>query len=525
MNFSLGLKFPLQPTVPDVLAHDGKTVIAGFSLHRRSVPFENYSRNYQAGLRAVSRHTYYDQAKETMTSIRKMFERIAKKGKPLPVLSTSLLAAADEFAHYLGIVDDSPAGSPGQSRLHCFRRESEDPTLEIVFQMLEQHRSDKRGWILYLNKKAEFFKRLRWRGNRLEEFCVRVPALRVYSTSKGGRDSPIGIPSVKFAEPKYVLALILIDLEIGRLIDTLRSVRFHKDGYRFDSNWGNGIIQYIARGRGESSLFENTLFLLFGDHGLVNTKHMMSSTPNPRRHPISLGLDFIEVLNRRLGLGTAEAGIGVSGPVSPEMKLGIDNHHLPVQVAFPYRENSWQDDGVKKLTTEALIWSNAFFDELQETARVELRKKYWWLFFLRRFVFDAKFSRETEKYRSVVVDQLARLYLKAIPRYVTAERRAVCEFFDRNVRLVYGGGARNNADLFLPSTAALGRENGSSESWRKRPSFDQILEYRGGGNRGKGKPTLIEALKNIPGVGLIFVRKNNDEIPTGKILPEEVGFW
>ncbi|MDA2931063.1 hypothetical protein MYX84_14140, partial [Acidobacteria bacterium AH-259-O06] len=165
-------------------------------------------------------------------------------------------------------------------------------------------------------------------------------------------------------------------------------------------------------------------------------------------------------------------------------------------------------------------WSNAFFDELKEALRAELSQKYWWLFFMKRFVFDPRFDRATEKYRPMVVDQLARLYLRAIPRYRAAEGRAVQQFFDQHVRLVYGGGARNNAELFLPSLQSV--EGKLTSTWTRRPSFRQIMQYQGGENKGKNQPTLIEALKGIPGVSLIFVRKNNDEISAQMDLPDKM---
>ena len=451
-----------------------------------------------------------------MSSLGQMFERLATNGEELPVVSTSLLAAADEFSHYLGIVDDALPTSSSQSLLHCFTREKKDPTVERVFQILEEDRTARQGWILGLNEKAGFFKQLKWRASRLDQFCVSVPNLQVYSEPARGDESSIGVPSTRFAEPKYVLAMILIDLELGRLINTLRSIRFRgASGHRFNSTWGNGIVRYIQQGRAESSLFENTLFFLFGDHGMVDGKHMMApgdaGSGNPRRHLVSINTDLIQVLNTRLGLVTSEAGGQASGALSREVKFGIDNKRLPVQIAVPHRDESWQGAwGVLELTREAQAWSNTFFDELQEALKAELSQKYWWLFFLKQFLFDPRFDRATEKYRPTVVDQVARLYLRAVPRYQAAEGRARQAFFDRHVRLVYGGGARNNAELFLPSMIEAEADQGAPQaSWISRPSYQQIMEYRGGENRGERQTTLIEALKDIPAVGLIFVRKKN----------------
>ena len=51
----------------------------------------------------------------------------------------------------------------------------------------------------------------------------------------------------------------------------------------------------------------------------------------------------------------------------------------------------------------------------------------------------------------------------------TAELAANREYFDRHVRLVYGGGARNNAELFLPVCSSAG-----NWSWGRRPAYDEI---------------------------------------------------
>jgi hypothetical protein len=75
------------------------------------------------------------------------------------------------------------------------------------------------------------------------------------------------------------------------------------------------------------------------------------------------------------------------------------------------------------------------------------------------------------------------------------------------VRLVYGGGALNNAELFLPVC-----EGSSSCTWGRRPSYPEILAYRGG--------ELLDALREHEAVGLIFVRKNNEVFSDSSPLPE-----
>ncbi|MEE8348117.1 MAG: hypothetical protein V3R94_00990 [Acidobacteriota bacterium] len=521
MNFSLGLEFPLYPTVFDLLAYHQESVIAGFSLHHRSVPFDHYSRNYVAGLNAASDHTYLNQAHETMTSFIEVLERVFQQEEKLPVLSTSLLAAADEFGHLVGVVTEDRVGSASGNHLECFERREDDPTVEQMFQLLDGARSESQ-WLSALNAKAGLFLEVRWVRGRVQRFCISVPRLEVYSESSRSREHSLGTASWRYAQPKYVLAMMLIDLELGRLIDSLRSVRFLDEGeHRFNQEWGNGLVQYIEEGRAENSLFEHTLFLLFGDHGMVDTRHMM--TPDGEelsgRHPVSINQDLIQVLNGRLGLVTAQDGTEVDRP-APGILYGIDNTQLPAALAYPHLEESWQRPaGVRTHVRDALAWSHDFFDDLQLTLKAEISQKYWWLFFLKRFLFEPRFDRETEKYRNQVVREMSRLYLKGIPDYLRAEGRYLQEFYDRQVRLVYGGGARNNAELFLPSLSE-GRQG--RLTWLRRPSFQQITSPRAGQRVGKESPPLLEVLEGIPAVGLMFVRKNNHLLKAEGPLPGEM---
>ena len=521
MNFALGLEFPLYPTVFDLLAYHQEPVIAGFSLHRRSVPFENYSRNYVAGFNAVSEHTYFNQAHETMSSFIEVFDRMAQQEGKLPTLSTSLLAAADEFAHFLGVVTGDAVTPERESAPACFERREDDPTVEQVFQLLDRT-SREPEWILELNEKAKFFEQLRFARGRAQRFCIIIPTLEVYDESTGAQEHSLGKPSRRLAQPKYVLAMILIDLEIGRLIDSLRRVRFLENGgYRFNRDWGNGIVRYIEEGRAENSLFEHTLFLLFGDHGIVDTQHMMAPDRGESfgRHPVSVNMDFIQVLNSRLGWVTPEVETPVAPP-APGVQYGIDNSQLPLAVAYPHLDNSWQRPaGVATHSRDALAWSHGFFEELQQAVKVEISQQYWWLFFLKRFLFDPRFDRETEKYREQVVRELSRLYLKGSTEYLKAEGRYLQEFYYGHVRLVYGRGARNNAELFLPS---LTEGSQGRLTWSRRPSLQQIMTSRGAPGGEREPPTLLEVLEGIPAVGLIFVRRNNHLLEVEAPLPEEM---
>eukprot|EP01090_Pellita_catalonica_P010361 TRINITY_DN21806_c0_g1_i1.p1 TRINITY_DN21806_c0_g1~~TRINITY_DN21806_c0_g1_i1.p1 ORF type:complete len:392 (+),score=63.24 TRINITY_DN21806_c0_g1_i1:70-1176(+) len=104
-------------------------------------------------------------------------------------------------------------------------------------------------------------------------------------------------------------------------------------------------------------------------------------------------------------------------------------------------------------------------------------------------------------------EKLMEWNLSAHPVYARAVENHRLEFFEKHVRLVYGGAARNNAELFLP--AEIG---GGKATWLKRPTYKQILEHG-----------ILDVLRKNPGVGLIFVRQNNHEcggevgVVTGKM--------
>ena len=101
---------------------------------------------------------------------------------------------------------------------------------------------------------------------------------------------------------------------------------------------------------------------------------------------------------------------------------------------------------------------------------------------------------------------LRSLYLRGRPDYLEAEQEANRALFDRHVRLVYGGGARNNAELFIPVC-----ESPAACSWERRPSYEEIVGYREG--------AFLQALVESPGVGLIFIKKNNEAFTDGAPLP------
>src|SRR5262249_55666728 len=107
-NYGLGLEFPVYPTVLDVVAGPPRrqSVMSGFALHRRGVPFDRYARAYAEGARAAFDFTYFNQIDATVKNTGKILREIAdsKDEAQIPRLTTSLLASADEMAHWKGVV-------------------------------------------------------------------------------------------------------------------------------------------------------------------------------------------------------------------------------------------------------------------------------------------------------------------------------------------------------------------------------------------------------------------------------------
>jgi hypothetical protein len=446
LNYALGLKFPLRPTIQDFLAARGENLVAGMSLVRRGVPFDNYARAYVEGASAVSTRAYHRQAHATMEGFLKIQRRIAENGEPSPALSSLLLAAADEFAHAEGVTSWGD-----ESRQRCVSRDEMDATL---FDLVEEAGNPELEKAYFTDVRRDPLR------GRVESLCVELPRVG------NGR-----------AHPHYVLSMLLIDMELGRLIEQLRS-------------------QPVAGG---GSLFDQTLFIIFGDHGMVDTPHGMID--GGRQSSASLGEGFLAYLDRRLGLETPED----ARPSRAGREIGIDFEHLPKRLTDPERYVEWQSDALRETTEGAERWAEGVFADLRELLRSNLHDSYWWLFFLRSLLIDPKLDAELDPVSNRAVAVLRQLYLRGLPEYRDAEALANRDFFDEHVRLVYGGGARNNAELFLPAC------EGIRCSWERRPTYEQIVGFRNG--------RLLEALMDNPGVGLVFIRQNN-EAHTSEV-PEE----
>jgi hypothetical protein len=514
INYELGLEFPQNPSVFDYLTSHGARVTSGFGLHRRSVAYRDYTRNYVEGAAAVFHHTYYDQLDATTVSIRALYEKIGRDAaETIPALSTSLLAAADENAHLNGVVNPHTPVAGRAPDDHCLRRkpgraDRAADRFERIFAMVEGDgaaRTVFSGRTLVDGAVREAAGAGHFSRVSPDEICFRLPRLTVAAAPAPGPDPTTGPHEEAFADPSYVLGMLAIDIELGRLINTLRGVRFDCPGgaHCFEPAAGNGIEAYLRGGRAENSLFEKTLFVFTGDHGMVDTRYMMArETPELRelgRHAGSMPVDFIEALDRDLGLTAPRK----DEAIAPGAEIGIDDAHLPRRLVYPHKDSSWQSPAVQATVKEATAWSAAFFKDVERSLKNSLHRRYWWLLFLRQPIVDSQVNARVEPYERAVLDTLTQLYLAGEPGYLDALRAADRAFYARHVRLIYGGGARNNAELFLPSRTADG------PSWASRPSREQIL----------GDDRLLRSLRGNPGVGLIFLRQGNEQIDPASPLP------
>lgn len=514
INYELGLVFPENPSVFDYLASRGERATSGFGLHRRGVAGRDYTRNFVEGGAAVFKHTYYDQVSATMSSVCSLYEKIGRDpSEKIPALSTSLLAAADEYAHLNGVVNPhtpQPRHSPDE---HCVQRktskkERASDRFERVFTLIEE---EQKAGTVFSGRTlvGEEVKTSPGAGHftsvSSEEFCFRLPRLRAFVAPAPGPDPSTGKATEQYAEPTYALGMIVIDIQLGRLLNTMRGVRFDcAQGPHCYEPKGDGIEAYLRGKRQENSLFEKTLFVFTGDHGMVDTKFMMAKdSPELRAQGRdvqgSMNVDFIEALNKDLGLSTPRKDTVPAEGSS----LGLDDSHLPPRLALPHRDRSWQSPEIQAAVQDSVAWSEAFFKEIEQSIKSSVHRKYWWLLFLGKPILDPRVNAKIEPYKQGVLDALTQIDLAGKPEYVRALREADRAFYNQRVRLIYGGGARNNAELFLPTQASGGA------SWSQRPSHEQLV----------GNEALMQALKKNPGVGLIFVRKGNELLGAGKALP------
>ncbi|MBF0360447.1 MAG: alkaline phosphatase family protein [Oligoflexia bacterium] len=524
VTYALGLEFPRYPTIYDYLNDKGHNLIAGFSLHRRGVPFKNYGRAYYEGVCAVYNDNCPKQARATMDDTIRILKRNvedANCGKGvLPVLNTSLLATADEFIHLDGVFSEDKEIEKNKG-YYCLERASKDKResdpMEPYFSELDELASKHLfGNISYPQKFDKYFSKIEWE-NSLEstfskhpiskKICLQLPLIEGTSDSSAlDKNSTLGGISKKYATPRSVLAMIFVDLQLERLVETLK----------------------------ETKLFDKTLFVIFGDHGMGDTKKMMIDPKNryfdSKLNKDSIPMPFINYLSKNMGLETAINTENLSA--TPKKLIGIDDATVPQELVATYKNiNNWQSEEIKSIVKDANEWANKFFQDAKTIITNGVKGKYQdslWpayvgpIYYLVGTIIDKKIDEKVasglDAYKDRIIDVFTKFYLRGIPKYVEEEHKGLKKFYDQHVRVIYGGGARNNLEIFIPSKNNSSSSNDGNLSWSdKRPSYEEILNYKIDQNK-----SLINSLKENPGVGLIFIRRENGEISSSNELEKDM---
>ncbi len=524
INYALGFEFPKYPTIFDYLVAQGHGVISGFGLHRRSVPFDNYGRAYFEGLKAAkSGHQYFDQIHASVSETLKIYQKYIKDHQDVPKFSMSLLAAADEFAHLQGVTTEKKIQN------FCIERSKGEIYHQIIFQILDsEFESQPKIFRRYFNK-------IKRNSKGIQTVCFDVPAIKI---------PELGTPADQFfrsVNPNYVLAMMLIDWEVGRLIEVLRAIEFVGHDIVFNErSQPLGIKDYLPSK--EQSLFENTLFLFTGDHGMVDSPYKMGDvrTTTPKK---SYVLNWIEYLNCRLDLSSPrvsdssdadEFGSNLSlqringdclqtveqkdngalnftpEALSEATKLGVDFSFLPDELRVPFREKIIPKN-ISELVTKGDLWARDFISEVKKELIVASYKDYLWLGPLRAMVIKPKIEKIFTRYEPLVLDDLVTIYLKGEPEYTHWEKKIRKSFYNRHVKLVYGGGALNHAEIFIPGTNPTSKD----DKWGIRPTYQEIMDYPKSSHDIK----LVDMILEHPGVDLVFIREKNEEFNASQELP------
>ncbi len=504
VNYELGLTFPTAPTIYDVIADKSgpQSVAAGFTLHRRNVPAGLYTRNFAAGLQSVSEHLYFDQAHATMGSFIELLRKIGKSpSRQIPKFTSSLLAPADEWGHLQGIAEIDP----GRGDRTCFKRTKKT---EILFKIYNDPAFE--GIALADSHFVEVKRAWGGRG-AITEVCVDRFTVEIANEPPSpNAENTVGTFKQKGVNPLYILGMIQVDLELGRLIDEMRRIQFlclEGGDHCYNDRNPKGIGNYVRNGQAETSLFENTLFLFTGDHGMVDTKYMMTeSTPLARsngRSSLSKNEPLLVMLNRGLGLKTPSEQ-QTEGP------FGITDSKLPPSIMYPFEDKSWQSPEIQVRVAEAQAMAEATFAEAQAAIKDKQYQKYWWLSVLRKSIIDPKIAASMGSIKPYAIRLLTSLYLQGDlcarnPNcYINEEAKFLKTYYDRHVKFIYGGAALNNGEFFIPS----------SKGWGERPTGAEILEYTPGNRK-----SVIKTLQDMESIGLIFFRGNNELFHPKKLPP------
>jgi len=521
LDYLFGLSYPRYPTIMDFLHCRGENTAAGFCLYTRGMERDHYGRAYRQGLKAFFEHTHLKQAEEVTTEYLKVLRRIASNpAEDFPAFSFCMLTALDEFAH----IDGMSLPREETSREY-FSWTREDTILRPFFDVMDaaveapfpfgtpRFRPPYNQYVIP--------ERTRWypAPRKPEELSIHLPLLKVQGET---------VPSLAFhslgetfpgrCTPRSVLSMMFYDMQLGRILDLFYAIRRDsRNIYRFRENLYREVQQsyprpYCNLGRlqKDDSLLSNTLFFVYGDHGMVDSQHMMA--PNNPYQAVSLRSEesletfFIDHLNTILGLNTWEKGTSLKGRL-----FGCDDRTLPREAAFPFDFNFWQSPETADLVHQASSWADEVLRKTEKRLAEALHNRYWWIFPLWSPLLDAPLKKLLAEYKPLLRDFLVRLRLRGIPEYQRQVRDFRRHFYDEHIRLIHGGSVRNNAELFLP-----GRDAQGNPDWSIRPSPEEIRTavYPSG-------KTLLEGLEAIKGVGLIFIRENNSLLkPWGALSGE-----
>ncbi|MCC7440401.1 MAG: hypothetical protein IT285_02140 [Bdellovibrionales bacterium] len=269
-----------EPTVADlVMARGGRVAGAIPGYHRTLGPAEAAKRVLNSGSErnpGPPERATADAGAVVDTVLLEL--RSAVEGGSAPALTVVSLDALGRWADARGVSHGrrpkgSDRGGVDRKRNYCLRRNAP-----------EARSAD--PWEPLFRKAAE----LQARGEPLPQFtrirpgaqelCVRLPTLNLYSLpSRETRTDTLGAMSGLPADAASVLSLVNADLELGRLIQGLRQARFGENGaIQWSEEAAGAITAYGTRRALERSLFESTLFVIVGDHGVAETRSRLTPT-------------------------------------------------------------------------------------------------------------------------------------------------------------------------------------------------------------------------------------------------------
>jgi hypothetical protein len=517
-----------MPMLPEYYADKGVVQASGFGQMTQGIPAENVSHAYVEGAESVFTHKYIDQAHATMAGFNTVLQSMAARGE-YPGFSHVVIAPADEFGHlegallpkdasgkYVlpqGVELDAPKDAgPGVMARATFRRrppEGRSSDLhERIFKILEEdERGGKRlarlrGTPTRTEKKAdstiEHFAKGHFRSIERDNKGA-IVAVSLDLPSLPGPSSNGTNTTHKFVSPHYALQIAVVDIELGNLINTLRNIRLDGGRVRCTQDETLGIDNYDPKAK-EESLFRYTKFISYSDHGIVDTPNMYGKADEISRRYREGGPEksYSQTLAAKLwGPGSKRAADGLPHGV-------LDDTNVPDIVKFSHLDESWQTPEIKQMVANARKEMGVFVARFKKLASSPDTKGALWAPLLKQVGTPAAQQKieEALKKGKPYLDLLANTFIdtrlnndpKNGPTYAKAAALARRQYLDKNVGLIYGGAARNNAELFLP--AGSGRDR----TWTRRPTFQEIMD--------SGVPAV---LKDTDGSGLILIRKENEK--------------